>query len=94
MGFVESIPPWVLILTGLVLGAILGRLLSFNEKTRIQQLLTALAVSEEKLHQFRNLETESKALQELYIETKTKNVELQTRIDEQEKYGNERLTLL
>ena len=94
MGFVESIPPWVLLLTGLVLGAILGRLLSFNEKTRIQQLLTALAVSEEKLHQFRNLETESKALQELYVETKTKNVELQTRIDEQEKYGNERLTLL
>jgi DNA recombination protein RmuC len=79
---------------GLLFGAMIGRLLGLKDKTRIQQLATELAVSEEKLHQFRSLETEFKDLQQLFIEIKTKNAELQTRIHEQEKHSTEKLKLL
>jgi DNA recombination protein RmuC len=49
---------------------------------------------EEKLKQFQNQEVELQQLQQLYIETKTKNVELQTRMNEQMKNAAEKLALL
>ncbi len=56
------------------------RLLYAKDKTTIAKLSTDLAVSEEKLKQFQNRESEFRQLQQLYVETKTKNAELQTRM--------------
>lgn len=70
------------------------RLLNGKDKTQIRQLSTELAVSEEKLKQFKNREAEFKQLQQLFIETKTENAQLQTRMDEQAKNTAEKLKLL
>ena len=94
MDFINNIPPWVLGLCGLLVGALMMRLLAGKDKTVIQQLTTDLAVSEEKLKQFQTKETELQQLQQLFIETKTRNAELQTRMDEQMKNAAEKLKLL
>ena len=70
------------------------RLWSGQDKSLIRKLLTDLAVSEEKLKQFKNREAEFKQLQQLFIETKTENAQLQTRMDEQAKNTAEKLKLL
>ena len=70
------------------------RLLTIKDKSAIAKLSTNLAVSEEKLKQFQNKESEFRQLQQLYIETKTKNAELQTRMTEQLKNAAEKLALL
>ncbi|MCX7094410.1 MAG: DNA recombination protein RmuC [Methylobacter sp.] len=70
------------------------RLWSGQDKTLIRKLLTDLAVLEEKLKQFKNREAEFKQLQQLFIETKTENAQLQTRMDEQAKNTAEKLKLL
>jgi DNA recombination protein RmuC len=94
MDFINNIPPLVLGLCSLLVGALTMRLLTGKDKTIIQQLSTDLAVSEEKLKQFQNKETELQQLQQLFIETKTQNAELQTRMDEQVKNAAEKLKLL
>jgi len=94
MSFINNIPPLVLALIGLLIGAFSMRLLSGKDKTLIRQLSTDLAVAEEKLRQFQNRETEFKQLQQLFIETKTENAQLQTRMDEQAKNTAEKLKLL
>lgn len=70
------------------------RLLSGKDKTLLRQLSTDLAVTEEKLKQLQSREAEFKQLQQLFIETKTHNAELQTRMDEQAKNTAEKLKLL
>ena len=70
------------------------RLLTIKDKSTMAKLSTDLAVLEEKLKQFQNQEVELQQLQQLYIETKTKNVELQTRMNEQMKNAAEKLALL
>ncbi len=59
-----------------------------------QQHLTERAVLEEKLKQYQDREAEYKQLQQLFIETKTQNAALQTRIEEQAKNTAEKLKLL
>ncbi|MGZ8239072.1 MAG: DNA recombination protein RmuC, partial [Methylobacter sp.] len=94
MNFINNIPPLVLTLIGLLIGAFATRLLSGKDRTLIRQLSTDLAVSEEKLRQLQSREAEFKQLQQLFIETKTENAQLQTRMDEQAKNTAEKLKLL
>jgi len=70
MNFISNIPPLVLALIGLLVGALTMRLLTGKDKPLIQQLSTDLAVAEEKLKQFQNREAEFKQLQQLFIEAK------------------------
>ncbi|MGZ8947147.1 MAG: DNA recombination protein RmuC [Methylococcaceae bacterium] len=94
MDFLNNIPPVVLVFIGLLTGALSMRLLNNKDKSTIAKLSTNLAVSEEKLRQFQNKESEFRQLQQLYVETKTKNAELQTRMHEQVKNSEEKLALL
>lgn len=94
MSFINNIPPLAWALIGFLLGALAIRLLNGKDKALIRQLSTDLAVSEEKLRQFGNREAEFKQLQQLFIETKTQNAELQARMGEQEKHTAEKLQLL
>ena len=94
MSFIDNIPPLVLALIGFLVGALAMRLLTGKDKTLIRRLSTDLAVSEERLKQFQSREAEFKQLQQLFIETKTRNAELQTRMDEQAKNTAEKLKLL
>jgi DNA recombination protein RmuC len=94
MNFINDIPQLAWAVIGLLIGAFLMRLLNGKDKTLIRQLSTDLAVSEEKLKQLQNREAEFKQLQQLFIETKTENAQLQTRIDEQAKNTEEKLKLL
>jgi DNA recombination protein RmuC len=94
MNFIDNIPPPVWAFIGFLIGALLMRLLSGKDRTLIRQLSTDLAVSEEKLRQLQSREAEFKQLQRLFIETKTENAQLQTRIDEQAKNTEEKLKLL
>jgi DNA recombination protein RmuC len=94
MNFINDIPALVWTLTGFLIGAFVMRLLNGKDKTLIRQLSTDQAVLEEKLKQFQNREAEFKQLQQLFIETKTENAQLQTRIDEQTKNTEEKLKLL
>jgi DNA recombination protein RmuC len=81
-------------LCGLLAGAAAMRLLAGKDKAIIQRLSTDLAVSEEKLKQLQTKDAELQQLQQLFIETKTQNTELQTRMDEQMKNAAEKLRLL
>jgi len=94
MDFIINLPPLVLVIIGLLAGVLSMRLLNNKDKTTIVKLSTDLAVSEEKLKQFQNKESEFRQLQQLYIETKTRNAELQTRMHEQVKNAEEKLALL
>ncbi len=94
MSFINHIPAPALVLLSLLIGAFAMRLWSGQDKSLIRKLLTDLAVSEEKLKQFKNREAEFKQLQQLFIETKTENAQLQTRMDEQAKNTAEKLKLL
>jgi len=94
MNFINDIPQLAWAVIGLLIGAFLMRLLNGKDKALIRQLSTDLAVSEEKLKQLQNREAEFKQLQQLFIETKTENAQLQTRIDEQAKNTEEKLKLL
>jgi DNA recombination protein RmuC len=94
MSFISNIPPLIWAFIGFLAGALLMRLLNGKDKTLVRQLSTDLAVLEEKLKQLQNREAEFKQLQQLFIETKTENAQLQTRIDEQAKNTEEKLKLL
>ena len=94
MSFINNIPAPALVLISLLIGAFAMRLWSGQDNSLIRKLLTDLAVSEEKLKQFKNREAEFKQLQQLFIETKTENAQLQTRMDEQAKNTAEKLKLL
>lgn len=94
MNFINSMSPLAWAFIGFLVGALAIRLLNGKDKTLIRQLSTDLAVSEEKLKQLQSREAEFKQLQQLFIETKTENAQLQTRMDEQAKNTAEKLKLL
>jgi len=94
MDMIAGIPSWGFALIGLVTGAAVMRLLSYKDKVLIQRLITDHAVAEEKLSHFQKVEAELKELRQLFIETKTKNTELMTRLHEQDKNNVEKLRLL
>ena len=79
MDFIANSPTLFFGLCGLLVGVLLMRLLTNRDKTTITKLSTNLAVTEEKLKQLQNKENEFHQLQQLYVETKTQNAELQTR---------------
>jgi DNA recombination protein RmuC len=91
---INSLPPWVIALAGLIVGAILMRLLTYKDKIIIQQLSINVAVADEKIKHYQNIENDLKQYQHLLTTAKTKNAELQTRIAEQEKNTYEKLRLL
>lgn len=70
------------------------RFFTYGDKRIIQQLSISLAVAEEKLKHLQNTDVELKHYQQQLTAAKTKNVELQTRIAEQEKSTYEKLKLL
>lgn len=92
--FINNLPPWVIALVGVIVGAVLMRLFSHKDKFIIQQLSINIAVSEEKIKHLQNAEAELKQYQQLLTTAKTKNAELQTRIAEQERSTYEKLKLL
>ncbi|WP_411727888.1 DNA recombination protein RmuC [Methyloglobulus sp.] len=92
--FINNLPPWVIALAGVIVGAVLMRLFSHKDKIIIQQLSINIAVSEEKIKHLQNAEAELKQYQQLLTTAKTKNAELQTRIAEQERSAYEKLKLL
>ena len=94
MNFINNMPSLVWALIGFLVGAFAMRLFNGKDKTLLRQLSTDLAVSEEKLKQFQAREAEFKQLQQLFIETKTENAQLQARMDEQAKNTEEKLKLL
>jgi DNA recombination protein RmuC len=94
MDFINNLSPLLVGFCGLLAGALLMRLLNGQDKAAIAKLLTDLAVSDEKLKQFQNKDIEFRQLQQLYVESKTKNAELQTRMSEQVKNAEEKLNLL
>ncbi|MDD5323329.1 MAG: DNA recombination protein RmuC, partial [Methylococcales bacterium] len=95
MDFINNISPALIVaFISLLAGILIMGLLTVKDKRTIAKLSTSLAVSEEKLKQFQNKETELRQLQQLYLETRTKNVELQTRMNEQMKNAAEKLALL
>ena len=94
MDFINNLSPLLSGFLGLLVGAIIMRLLNNHDKTTITLLSSNLAVSEEKLRHSQNKEIEFNQLQQLYLETKTKNVELQTRMTDQIKHAEEKLNLL
>lgn len=94
MDFIANSPTLFFGLCGLLVGVLLMRLLTNRDKTTITKLSTNLAVTEEKLKQLQNKENEFHQLQQLYVETKTQNAELQTRIHEQGKMLRKKLNLL
>ncbi len=92
--FINNLPPWIIALVGIIVGAVLMRLFSHKDKVIIQQLSINIAVSEEKIKYLQNAESELKLYQQLLTTAKTKNAELQTRSAEQEKSAYEKLKLL
>jgi DNA recombination protein RmuC len=92
--FINTLPPWAIALAGLIVGAVLMRLISYKNKVIIQNLSINIAVAEEKIKHLQYAEAELKQYQQLLTTAKTKNAELQTRIAEQEKNNYEKLQLL
>lgn len=92
--FINNLPPWIIALVGIIIGAALMRLFTYKDKTIIQQLSINVAVAEEKIKHLQNAEAELKQYQHLLTTAKTKNAELQTRSAEQEKSAYEKLKLL
>jgi DNA recombination protein RmuC len=91
---INTLPPWLIALAGLIVGAVLMRLFSHKDKVIIQQLSINIAVSEEKIKHLQGVESDLKQYQQLLTTAKTKNAELQTRIAEQERSTYEKLKLL
>lgn len=92
--FINNLPPWVITLVGVVIGALLMRFFARKDKITIQNLSINIAVAEEKINYLQNAEAELRQYQQLLTTAKTKNAELQTRIAEQEKSTYEKLKLL
>ena len=94
MTLLDMAPELVWIGIGFLIGAIAMWLLNTKDKTKLADLITQLAVSEERLKQFQQLNADYKALQQRYLDAKNIHVELETRMNEQVKNAEEKLTLL
>jgi cell division protein FtsL len=82
--FIHNLPPWVIALAGMIVGAVLMRLMTYKDKTTIQNLSINIAVAQEKISHLQAAESDLRQYQQLLTTAKTKNAELQTRIAEQE----------
>lgn len=91
---IQNLPPWLIALFGMLAGAFLMHLFNRKDKEVIRQLLIDQAVAEEKLKYLQSADSELKNYQQQLTTAKTRNAELQTRIAEQEKSGQEKLQLL
>ncbi|MGZ8227059.1 MAG: DNA recombination protein RmuC [Methylococcaceae bacterium] len=94
MDFLANAPPWTLVLISLLACVFVMRLFNSKDKAAIAQLLTSLAVAEEKLKRLQNAELHLQSAQQALIDARTKNAELQIRLDEQLKQSAEKLRLL
>lgn len=94
MTLIDVAPEVVWGVSGLLIGAIAMRFFNFQDKAKLAELSTQLAVSEEKLKHLTQQDADYKALQQLYLETKNAHVELKTRLHEQLKNADEKLALL
>ncbi|MGZ8136921.1 MAG: DNA recombination protein RmuC [Methylococcaceae bacterium] len=94
MDFLANAPPWTLVLISLLACVFVMRLFNSKDKAAIAQLLTSLAVAEEKLKRLQNAELQLQSAQQALIDARTKNTELQIRLDEQLKQSAEKLRLL
>jgi DNA recombination protein RmuC len=94
MDYLNALPPLVLLLTGMILGMLSLLVLKLREKSAHQQMLTQLAVAEEKLRQLDHKEAECRRLQQQLLSTQTVNADLQARLEEQAKNTAEKLQLL
>ncbi|MGZ8152222.1 MAG: DNA recombination protein RmuC [Methylovulum sp.] len=94
MDFLANAPPWTLVLISLLACVFVMRLFNSKDKAAIAQLLTSLAVAEEKLKRLQNAELHLQSAQQALIDARTKNTELQIRLDEQLKQSAEKLRLL
>ena len=94
MDFINTVPPLFLVGFGLFLGLLAMYLLNAKSRANLQKLATDLAVAEEKLSQLQHLETELGQTKQQLFDAKSKQVELQTRMNEQTKNTAEKLALL
>ena len=94
MDYLNALPPLVLLLSGMILGMLSLLVLKLREKSVHQQVLTQLAVAEEKLRQLDSKEAECQRLQQQLLCTQTANADLQARLEEQAKNTTEKLQLL
>jgi DNA recombination protein RmuC len=94
MDFINTLPPWLLVFIGCLLGALLMRLANGKDKTTIAKLITDVAVLSEKLTQFQDKDAQFKQLQQHYLEAKTQIAEIESRTAEQLKHAEEKLNLL
>jgi len=94
MNTLNSIPPWLWALLGLLAGALVARLISGNDKTTLQQFKTDLAIAEEKLKQASNTEAEFKQLQQRFLELSQENAKLHTSMASQASHAAEKIQLL
>jgi DNA recombination protein RmuC len=94
MNISNFLPSILWALSGFLVGAVCMNLKNRNNKAQIQQLLTRLAVAEEKSILLLQKETELKELQRQFIEIKSLNADLKARMEEQSKHSVEKLKLL
>jgi len=94
MTLIDMAPEYIWAGTGLLVGAISMRFFNLQDKAKFNELKTQLAVSEERLKQLQQLDADYKVLQQLYLDAKNIHVELETRMHEQVKNAEEKLTLL
>ena len=94
MTLIDMAPEYIWAGTGLLVGAISMRFFNLQDKAKFNELKTQLAVSEERLKHLQQLDADYKLLQQLYLDAKNIHVELETRMHEQVKNAEEKLTLL
>lgn len=94
MQFLHDINPVWSGIFGLFLGYVIASLLHIKNKAKIQELRTQLAVSKVEIKQFQEKENSYHELQQLLLNAKTENAELQTRLHEQMKHADEKIKLL
>jgi DNA recombination protein RmuC len=94
MDFLMIAPLLASCLAGVLLGALAVYWLHRKDKAELRRLTIDLTITTDKLQQFRNLEIELKDLQQLFLESKTQNAQLLTRLHEQEKHHAEKLLFI
>jgi len=92
--FLDELHPLLLILGGVCLGLLVMWLLNRKEKAKFHDLITQLAVAEEKLKSLHRLGTELQQYRAQLLTTKTENAQLHARIEEQSKNATEKLLLI
>ncbi len=94
MELLNQIPGPVVLLIGFLAGIVSVLLFNLREKKNNQQMLTRLAVAEEKLKILDAKESECDHLQQQLLRAKTANADIHARLEEQAKSASEKLQLL